>query len=466
MLFNTYTFFIFLPIVFIIYWRFFNKNLNLQNLFLLLSSYIFYSFWSFKFLLVLVSITVLDYFYAFAVNSKCTQKRKLFLILSIINNFGLLAFYKYFNFFSIEFSSILHILGYNTNPILLKVILPVGISFYTFHGMSYIFDIYNRKRLPTRNFVNYSLFVTFFPLLVAGPIERANHLLPQIENSRVFKYENLIFGLRLILYGLFKKVVLADNLSGFVDNIYANPSAHNSTILILASIAFSFQIYGDFSGYSDIAIGTAKILGFELLSNFNYPYFSSNISEFWKKWHISLSSWFKDYLYFPLGGSRGTFWINIRNIFIIFLVSGFWHGANWTFIFWGILHATAYVAYFIYTKNCLSFIQNKITSTLVTFSFVTFAWIFFRSISISSAFNFIYFITHNFNIPFYIFDPAILKIISIILVFISFDYIFKKNERELRFNFFSNFRFFIYLILIITILLNMNNNSSFIYFQF
>jgi D-alanyl-lipoteichoic acid acyltransferase DltB (MBOAT superfamily) len=433
----------------------------------LLSSYLFYSFWSVKFLYLLVIITVLDYLYAFAVDSKNIKIRRLFLVLSILNNFGVLFYFKYFNFFSTEFYSLWgFITRKELNPFYVNILLPVGISFYTFHGMSYIIDIYNKKRAPTINFVNYSLFVSFFPLLVAGPIERANHLLPQIENKRQFNYNGFIVGLRLILFGLFKKVVLADNLSFFVDEIYKNPSGYNSFVLILASVAFSFQIYGDFSGYSDIALGTANLFGFNLLSNFRFPYFSMNISEFWKKWHISLSSWFKDYLYFPLGGSRGSFLNNIRNIFIIFLVSGFWHGANWTFILWGVLHALAYVLYFIYNRFNFSFFANKFIAILTTFSFVTFSWIFFRSSSIGQARLYLDSICTNFNLSNNFSFVTIIKVFILILIFLAFDFLFKNNERQPNFEVFKNFRFFVYLVITIAILLNMNNNSSFIYFQF
>ncbi len=304
MLFNSFEFFVFLPVVFILYWFVCNKNLGLQNALVLIASYFFYGWWSWKFLLLLILSTLLDYAYGFMVASADRRKAKLFLWLSIVNNLGILAVFKYYNFFAKEFSQLFNSLGWHTNPVLLNIALPIGISFYTFHGMSYVFDIYRGKQQPVRNYVDYAVFVSFFPLLVAGPIERAGHLLPQVQQKRVFNYSQAVAGCRLILWGMFKKVLIADNLAGTVDEIFKNPREYGAVSLILGAVAFSFQIYCDFSGYSDIALGTAKLFGFELLSNFRFPYFSRDIAEFWRRWHISLSSWFRDYLYIPLGGSK------------------------------------------------------------------------------------------------------------------------------------------------------------------
>ena len=332
---------------------------------------------------LLMLSTALDYAYGFWVASPNPKKAKLFLWLSIINNLGILAIFKYYNFFALQFQNGFELLGLHTNPILLNVALPIGISFYTFHGMSYVIDIYRGRQKPVSSFVDYAVFVSFFPLLVAGPIERANHLLPQVQKPRVFNYTQAVEGCRLIIWGMFKKVVVADNLAIAVDDIYSNYDNLNSINLIIGAIYFSFQIYCDFSGYSDISRGVAKFFGFELLLNFDNPYLSQSIPEFWKKWHISLSSWFRDYLYFPIGGSREGKIKTIRNVFIIFLVSGFWHGANWTFIAWGAIHALFFLPSLIKKRDEVKIQAGSITrqylSVLITFSIVTFAWIFFRA---------------------------------------------------------------------------------------
>jgi D-alanyl-lipoteichoic acid acyltransferase DltB (MBOAT superfamily) len=342
---------------------------------------------------LLMLSTALDYAYGFWVASPNPKKAKLFLWLSIINNLGILAIFKYYNFFALQFQNGFELLGLHTNPILLDVALPIGISFYTFHGMSYVIDIYRGQQKPVSSFVDYAVFVSFFPLLVAGPIERANHLLPQIQKPRTFNYTQAVEGCRLIIWGLFKKVVVADNLALAVDDVYDGYESENSINLIFGAIYFSFQIYCDFSGYSDIARGVAKFFGFELLLNFDNPYMSRSIPEFWKKWHISLSSWFRDYLYIPLGGSKVGRSKTIRNVFIIFLVSGFWHGANWTFISWGAIHAFFFLPGFIKKYNNKSvtkkLIATKYLSILSTFTIVTFAWIFFRSQNIKQALHYL-----------------------------------------------------------------------------
>jgi D-alanyl-lipoteichoic acid acyltransferase DltB (MBOAT superfamily) len=344
MLFNSLAFFIFLPAVFILYWFVFNRSLRWQNMLVLVASYFFYGWWSWEFTGLLVLCTLMDYGYAFGVASENRQRAKIFLWLSIVNNLGILAVFKYYDFFATELAGALSSIGFETHPVLLQVVLPIGISFYTFHGMSYVFDIYKGRVKPVTDFVEYAVFVSFFPLLVAGPIERATHLLPQIRKARFFQQSQAVAGCRLILWGLFKKVVVADSLAPFVDNAFSNADHAGSLQLIAGMVAFAFQIYGDFSGYSDIALGTAKLFGFELLSNFRFPYFSRDLAEFWRRWHISLSSWFRDYLYIPLGGSQGGKAKAIRNTFVIFLVSGFWHGASWNFIFWGLIHAFGFLA--------------------------------------------------------------------------------------------------------------------------
>jgi len=307
-----------------------------------------------------------------------------------------LGVFKYDNFFAESFAEALTQVGVNSNFGTLQIILPVGISFYTFHGLSYVIDIYKDRIKPERNFVDYSLFVSFFPLLVAGPIERATHLLPQLLKKREFDYTKAVDGLRQILWGLFKKIVIADNCAEYANTIFNNSADYSGSTLVLGALFFTFQIYGDFSGYSDIALGTARLFGIELLRNFAFPYFSRDIAEFWRRWHISLSSWFKDYLYIPLGGSKGGMWMKIRNTFIIFIVSGFWHGANWTFVIWGFLNALYIMPSIIFktNRNNLEIVaKGKYLPTIkefiaisITFSLTVFAWIFFRASDVTHAF--------------------------------------------------------------------------------
>jgi len=395
LLFNSLDFFIFLPIVYILYWFVFNKSLKWQNILILIASYFFYGWWSWQFMGLLALSTLLDYLYGFWVASPNKKKAKLFLWLSIINNLGILAIFKYYNFFAVQFQNGLSLLGLHADIMLLNVALPVGISFYTFHGMSYVFDIYRGHQKPVKNYVDYAVFVSFFPLLVAGPIERANHLLPQVQKRRYFDYAQSIEGCRLMLWGLFKKIVIADNCAHFANQIFNNAHSYNGSTLFLGALFFTIQIYGDFSGYSDIALGTAKMFGFNLLINFRFPYFSRDLGEFWKRWHISLSSWFRDYLYIPLGGSKEGKYKAIRNTFVIFLVSGFWHGASWNFIFWGLAHAIGFIPLLLLAKS-KSNLGNSIASKTIfpslketiglvsTFLFVLLTWILFRSTDMST----------------------------------------------------------------------------------
>jgi len=399
MLFNSLGFAIFLPIVFIIYWLT-NNKLILQNVILLAASCFFYACWDPRFLLLLLFSILLDYFSALKIaETEAGGKRLFWLWLSISINLGFLMVFKYYNFFAGSFASAAGQLGWHVDVWTLKVILPVGISFYTFHGLSYIIDVYKRRIAPERNFVDYALFVSFFPLLVAGPIERATHLLPQIKKPRVFEYKNAIDGLRQILWGLFKKIVIADSCASYVNFIFNDPGSYSGSSHVLAAVFFAVQIYCDFSGYSDIALGTARLLGIDLLRNFAFPYFSRDIAEFWRRWHISLSSWFRDYVYIPLGGSRGGRGKTIRNVFIIFLISGLWHGANWTFVFWGLLNALYILpsVFFKTNRDHLDIVaQGKMLPSIreffsmaITFALTVFAWIFFRSDNLASAFVFI-----------------------------------------------------------------------------
>jgi D-alanyl-lipoteichoic acid acyltransferase DltB (MBOAT superfamily) len=400
MLFNSYEFALFLPAVFALYWFVFNKNLRAQNLLLLASSYIFYGWWDVRFLGLLVLSSVMDF--SLGVWMGVTQeekKRKWLLGLSLLLNLGLLGTFKYFNFFVASFVDAFASAGIHLQATTLQIVLPVGISFYTFQSLSYTIDVYRRQLEPTRSIIDFLAFVSFFPQLVAGPIERATNLLPQFYVTRQFSYEKAVDGTRQMLWGLFKKVVVADNCAIYVNDIFANYSTLSGVELILGSVLFAFQIYCDFSGYSDVAIGCAKLFGFQLMTNFRYPYFSRDMAEFWRRWHISLSTWFRDYLYMPLGGSRVGFAKTIRNIFIIFIVSGFWHGANWTFIAWGALNALYFVPLYVFGMNRqhLSVVaENSALPTpketlqmLVTFTLTCIAWVFFRAESMSHAFNYL-----------------------------------------------------------------------------
>jgi len=396
MFFNSIAFAIFLPIVFFLYWFVFNKTKSTQNALLIIASYYFYSCWDWRFLFLLVFSTFLDYYTGIQIEKgKSEKSRKLWFWLSILVNLGFLGIFKYYNFFASSFSDLLNSAGLKASPILLNVILPVGISFYTFHGLSYVIDIYYKRIKAEYNFVDYSLFVSYFPLLVAGPIERATHLLPQVKVKREFNLEKAKEGIYQIVWGLVKKVVVADTCAGYANAIFDNYSSMNSFSLILGAVYFAFQIYGDFSGYSDIALGTSKLFCLDLLRNFNYPYFSRDIAEFWRRWHISLSSWFRDYLYIPLGGSKGGLWMKIRNTFIIFVVSGFWHGANWTYIAWGFINAVYFLPLLLSNsnRNNMDAIELKfnfdsvkvVMSMLYTFLLTCMAWVFFRAQTITDA---------------------------------------------------------------------------------
>lgn len=396
MFFNSLAFAIFLPIVFFLYWFVFNKNKSTQNALLIVASYYFYSCWDWRFLFLLVFSTFLDYFTGIQIEKSNSDKgRKFWFWLSVLVNLGFLGIFKYYNFFASSFAEMFTSFGFKVSPFLLDVILPVGISFYTFHGLSYVIDIYYKRIKAEYNFIDYSLFVSYFPLLVAGPIERATHLLPELKEKREFDFEKAKQGVCQIVWGLVKKVVIADTCAVYANAIFDHYQSMNSLSLILGAIYFAFQIYGDFSGYSDMALGVSKLFGLDLLRNFNYPYFSRDIAEFWRRWHISLSSWFRDYLYIPLGGSKGGLWMKIRNTFIIFLVSGFWHGANWTYIVWGFINAVYFLPLLLSNsnRNNMDSIVLKwnldsvkvLFSILTTFLLTCVAWVFFRARTITDA---------------------------------------------------------------------------------
>lgn len=400
MLFNSIEFIFFLPSVFFLYWFVTNKCLKAQNALLVLASYFFYGWWDWKFLLLIFFSSVVDFFVGINMSkTKDKARRKLLLFISVFVNLSILGFFKYFNFFVDSFVDAFTLLGQQIDPIRLNIILPVGISFYTFQTLSYSIDVYKKKLAPTHDPIAFFAFVSFFPQLVAGPIERASNLLPQFYKKRVFNNDRAIDGLRQILWGLVKKVVIADNAALFANQIFENSTDYSGSTLLLGAIFFTFQIYGDFSGYSDIAIGTARLFGFNLMQNFAFPYFSRDIAEFWRRWHISLSTWFRDYVYIPLGGSRGGQWSKIRNTFIIFLVSGFWHGANWTFLAWGFLNACYFLPLLLLKKNrqnTNNVAENRWFPTFkelfqiaVTFFLTVIAWVFFRAENLSMAFGYL-----------------------------------------------------------------------------
>ena len=476
MVFNSFEFLLFLPIVFVLYWFVAKNSTKHQNILLLVSSYFFYASWDYRFLFLLVFSTVLDYYTGIQMFEAKTQRMKKFWFwLSIGINLGFLGIFKYYNFFVGSFQEMLSGFGVETDFWTLNVILPVGISFYTFHGLSYVIDIYYDKIKPERNFIDYSVFVSFFPLLVAGPIERATHLLPQIQRHRSFDYNKAADGLRQILWGLFMKVVVADNCAIVVNKVFENQETANSSTLLIGAVFFAFQIYGDFSGYSNIALGTARLFGVELLRNFAFPYFSRDIAEFWRRWHISLSTWFRDYLYIPLGGSKGGLWMQVRNTMIIFLVSGFWHGANWTFIIWGGLNALYILPLVIFKlnrKNTNSVAENswfpsikEILQMILTFALTTIAWIFFRSLTVKEAWAYV---KKLFDYTAYGFPDADMKPFLFIFILLFVEWFRRKKQHGLELSDVNSqiFRWTVYLGVFLLILFFGASSDSFIYFQF
>ncbi|MGW9686017.1 MBOAT family O-acyltransferase [Flagellimonas sp. 2504JD1-5] len=482
MLFNSIDFAIFLPIVFSLYWLIANKNLKLQNVLIVAASYLFYGWWDWRFLSLILFSTIVDFTIGQKLRKEENQlKRKALLWISILVNLGFLGFFKYYNFFLENFTAVFSFFGKEINANSLNIILPVGISFYTFQTLSYTIDVFKKKLEPTKDFIAFSAFVSFFPQLVAGPIERATNLLPQFYKKRIFDYSKAVDGMRQILWGLFKKMVIADNCAEFANQIFNNSADMNGSTLVLGALFFTFQIYGDFSGYSDIAIGTSRLFGFNLMQNFAFPYFSRDIAEFWRRWHISLSTWFRDYLYIPLGGSRGSTRMKVRNTFIIFLVSGFWHGANWTFIVWGALNAIYFLPLLLSNKNRANldivakgnFFPNfkDFSLMLITFSLTVFAWIFFRANTIEHALSYIsgIFSPNFFEAPIINNNFNFTLVILLILGFIFIEWIgreWKHPMEKLGFNWPPFIRWSFYSILFTLTLLCSGSEQDFIYFQF
>tara|TARA_R110000787_G_scaffold192886_11_gene304424 strand:- start:1923 stop:3341 length:1419 start_codon:yes stop_codon:yes gene_type:complete len=472
MLFNSIDFLLFLPSVFLLYWFVF-KKLKTQNLFILFASYLFYGWWDWRFLFLILASTLVDYSIGLLLDKTIdNRKRKYLLYTSLIFNLGLLGVFKYYNFFVDNWIDAWSQLGITMHKSSLNIILPVGISFYTFQTLSYTIDVFKKKINPTKNFIGFASFVSFFPQLVAGPIERASNLLPQFFAKRTFSYELATSGMRLILWGFFKKIVIADNCAVFANDIFNNYQDQSGTTLALGAVFFAFQIYGDFSGYSDIAIGVARLFGFKLMRNFNYPYFSRDIAEFWRRWHISLSTWFRDYLYIPLGGSRGSKYKKVRNVLIIFIVSGFWHGANWTFISWGALNAIYFLPLLLTNRNRKNLTEiakdnllpslKEVFQIIITFCLTTFAWIFFRAENMTIALDYIFRMFSNQDgksIGFNFFA-------IIIILFVISEWISRKSESIKIQNEYVRYLFYIIIIHVILFYSTTNEPQSFIYFQF
>ena len=473
MLFPSYAFMVFLPLVFLAYWYVFNKNLRLQNAFLLVASYVFYGWWDWRFLGLLFASSIGDFLTGMVLEgTRSSRKRKAWVGFSLLVNLGVLGTFKYFNFFVDGFSELLLAVGMQPHLPTLRLLLPVGISFYTFQSLSYTIDIYRGQIKATRDPVAFLAFVSFFPQLVAGPIERASNLLPQFLRPRTFDMVAARDGLRQMLWGFFKKIVIADTCAPWVNEIFAGDVSTTAGItLFFGAFFFAFQIYGDFSGYSDIAIGCARLFGIGLSQNFAYPYFSRSISEFWRRWHISLSTWFRDYVYMPLGGWR-TKAGRLKNILITFSVSGLWHGANWTFIGWGVLHGAYYVPEILRDGKARRDVPQlrDLPSILFTFLLVVLAWVLFRAASLAEAGDHLFFMVANLFLSpgavlVWTFRPEMAWIIFLLLV----EWRARRTLHALAVLPSSRLlRWVIYSFLVMAILLHVDMATShdFIYFQF
>lgn len=479
MLFNTVTYFFFITIIFVVYWSLLRKTFKGQNLFLFIASYCFYGWWDVRFLALIFISSSVDFILGQAIFNQPDKKKKLYLLwVCMVINLGMLGFFKYFNFFIDSFSHLLTLFGLPSNPTTLQIILPVGISFYTFQSLSYSIDIYRGEIKPTRDFISFMTFVSFFPQLVAGPIERASNLLPQFLKPRSFKHEYFVSGLRFILYGLFKKMVIADRLSYFVDLAYNSEQKLDGTIMLIATFMFGLQIYCDFSGYSDIAVGSARLLGFDLMQNFRTPYLAKSFKDFWHRWHISLSSWFRDYVYIPLGGNHVSQGRWIFNILLTFTLSGLWHGATVTFIIWGFMHG-----FYLVCENYLSkFISLpkgfSWAGLLITFVTVNMTWVFFRSGSLDQSiyilkgikdlnFNFISEVITLFHLN-YEFREFALSLLASLPLFLIFEILIGPTDCNIVFKKTGMLRWGVYLLFAFAILIFgvLNAAPQFIYFQF
>lgn len=480
MLFNSFEYLIFLPIVFLLYW-FVCKSGKQKNLFLIAASYLFYGWWNLKLLFLIIAITLIAYLTAgYIDNSPKSERlrRRIALVFNLIVNIGILFLFKYFDFFASGFAKILLSIGFTPDIPTLNLILPVGISFYTFQAMGYVIDVYRGKIGAEKDPVTFFVFISFFPQLVAGPIERATNLLPQFRrNKRRFTYKRGVEGMQLILWGLFKKMVVADNAAVIVNEIFKNWESVGTINLWIGALLFSFQIYCDFSGYSDIAIGSAKLFGIDLCANFRLPYFSRDIAEFWKRWHISLTSWFRDYIYIPLGGNRKGKLKTIRNTIVVFLTSGLWHGANLTFVIWGAYHALLFVPLLIFGKTHRYKTEQtgKYVTTFretammgVTMLLVMIGWVIFRAETATHAFNYIAAMFSNFSMATQIMGK---RALAWVLILIAIEWITKFKSNPLQFSNSGIFKYrmvkwSIYLLIFCVTIICAGNTQDFIYFKF
>ena len=487
MLFNSITYAIFLAIVFMLYWFVFQRNLKLQNFFIVVASYVFYGWWDWRFLLLIAFTSFCSWGSAELMQRIDDKKittpfwsRKLLSASNIVLNLVVLCIFKYYNFFVDSFISAFALAGIHMQFNTLQIILPVGISFYTFQALSYSIDVYQRKVEPTRDIVAFFAFIGFFPLLVAGPIERAKNLLPQFYVKRKFDYDKAVDGMRQILWGLFKKVVIADNCSVFVNQVFENYNELSSGTLVLGMFFFAFQIYGDFSGYSDIAIGTARLFGFNAMRNFNYPFFSRDVAEFWRRWHISLTTWFRDYLYFPLGGSRVSKIKVVRNTFIMYLVSGFWHGADWTFVIWGLYCALLFLPLILLNRNrkhtndvaegrlLPSF--KEVLQMAWTFLLVSIGIIFFRAESLTVAMGYLVkmFSLNCTSIIQVTDNVEMFQNLALVLILVTAEWFQRSKQHALDLSHIQSpvLKHVIYYAIIALIFVFYAHSQAFIYFQF
>ena len=472
MLFNSIEFALFLPVVFLLYWFVFRRSVRAQNLFVVAASYLFYGWWDWRFLF-LIAFTSLCSWGSGLLIERYRQRpvAKAVHVLNIVLNLAILGVFKYYDFFVTSFANLF--LHGRADGLLLNIILPVGISFYTFQALSYSIDVYRGKLEPTRDIVQFFAFVSFFPQLVAGPIERATNLLPQFAKPRTFDYAQAVDGMRQILWGLFKKIVVADNCAAYVDYVYGAYSTQSGLTLAIAAVLFAFQIYGDFSGYSDIAIGTSKLFGIKLMRNFDNPYFSRDIAEFWRRWHISLTTWFRDYVYIPLGGSRVSKAKVVRNTFVIFLLSGFWHGANWTFLAWGAYHAVLFMPLILLGRN-RKFIgvvaEDRLLPSwsdfgrmLLTFILVTVGLVLFRADSISQAWHYLALLPQGGAA----YTEGLAACTVYVLLMLVMEWIHRAGNHGLDLHIRSTaLRILLYYSLIVIMFFAYTNSEAFIYFQF
>ena len=488
MLFNSLEFALFLPLVFLLYWFVFNRNLKWQNFFIVVVSYLFYGWWDWRFLLLIAFTTFCSWLSGVLIERYRTRRdqnpamrnwAKLVSGTNIILNLGILGVFKYFNFFVASFVEAFASAGIHLQATTLHIVLPVGISFYTFQALSYSIDVYRKQLQPTKDIVAFFAYVSFFPQLVAGPIERATNLLPQFYKARTFDYTQAVDGMRQMLWGFFKKIVIADNCAVYVNQVFDTYQDQSGSTLLLAAVLFALQIYGDFSGYSDIAIGTSRLFGFNLMRNFNFPYFSRDIAEFWRRWHISLTTWFRDYLYIPLGGSRVSKAKVIRNTFIIFLVSGFWHGANWTFVAWGAFHALLFLPLIVLgknRKNTNTVAEGRVLPSVkefgqmaLTFSLVVIGWVFFRADTMAQAFDYlqgmVQFGTLKASYRFF----TEIAISPLIVAFVVIEWLGREQQyalAKLGLTWKAPWRYALYFALVLAIAWFGGEEQQFIYFQF